>query len=64
MLPKVKLQTLIVRGDDDNIMPLECATLYQKAIPGSTLKVIDKCGYWAQFERPQELAQLVSEFFA
>jgi pimeloyl-ACP methyl ester carboxylesterase len=64
VLPKVKLPTLIVRGDDDNIMPAECATLYQKAIAGSTLKVINQCGYWAQFERPQELAQLASEFFA
>jgi pimeloyl-ACP methyl ester carboxylesterase len=45
-------------------MPAECATLYQKAIAGSTLKVISQCGYWAQFERPQELAQLVSEFIA
>lgn len=64
MLGKVKLPTLLVWGDKDKIMPRACAQLYQQTIAGSTLKLIDKCGHWAQFERPHELAQIVTEFLA
>ena len=62
MLKKVSLPTLLVWGDNDRVMPRECADLYQRAIQGSTLKTIASCGHWAQFEKPQELAQLTADF--
>ena len=64
LLGKVQLPTLLVWGTEDAIMPRECAHLYQRAIAGSTLTLLEKCGHWAQFERPQELAQTVAEFIA
>jgi pimeloyl-ACP methyl ester carboxylesterase len=62
MLEKVHVPTLIVWGAQDQIIPVECGQLYQHAIPGATLRLIEQCGHWPQFERPQELARLVTEF--
>ena len=64
MLGKVRIPTLIVWGANDQIIPVECGQLYQQAIPGATLRCIEKCGHWPQFERPQELARLIHEFTA
>ncbi|MBM3222722.1 MAG: alpha/beta hydrolase [Candidatus Tectomicrobia bacterium] len=62
MLGKVRVPTLIVWGAQDRIIPVECGRLYQQSIPGATLQLMEHCGHWPQFERPQELARLVSEF--
>ena len=64
LLKKVQRPTLIVQGDTDRIMPRECMDLYLQAIYSSTFKTIEKCGYWAQFEQPQALAQTVNAFLA
>lgn len=64
LLKKVKLPTLIVQGDTDRIMPRECMDLYLQAIQGSKFKTLDNCGYWAQFEQPQALAQVATSFLA
>jgi pimeloyl-ACP methyl ester carboxylesterase len=64
MLEKVGTPTLIVWGANDVILPVECGQLYQQAIPGATLRLLDKCGHWPQFERPQELAQMIQQFIA
>ena len=52
-LGKIRLPTLVVWGGQDHIIPIECGHLYQQAIPGATLQVIDHCGHWAHFEQPQ-----------
>ena len=64
MLEKVQLPTLVVWGAEDRIIPRECAQLYQQAISGATLGLIEKCGHWPQFERPEALAQMISAFIA
>lgn len=64
MLGKVRVPTLVVWGAQDQIIPVECGQLYQRAIPGATLQLIDQCGHWPQFERPQELARVVRAFFS
>jgi pimeloyl-ACP methyl ester carboxylesterase len=38
--------------------------LYLQAIQGSKFKTLDNCGYWAQFEQPQALAQVATSFLA
>lgn len=64
MLGKVRLPSLIVWGAQDQIIPVECGELYQRAIPGAALRLIEQCGHWPQYERPQELAQLISQFIS
>jgi pimeloyl-ACP methyl ester carboxylesterase len=62
MLPKIDVPTLVVHGRDDRIIPLECATLYQRAIQHARLHVLDNCGHFAHLDQPQEVANIVSEF--
>ena len=62
MLGRLRVPTLVVWGDQDAIVPLECGRMYQEAIPGARLEVIENCGHFAHYERPQELATLVREF--
>ena len=52
LMAQVKLPTLIVWGKQDAIVPVECGELYQQAIPGAALTVIDRCGHSPQLERP------------
>jgi pimeloyl-ACP methyl ester carboxylesterase len=63
-LGKIRVPTLVVWGAQDQIFPVECGRLYQQAIPGATLRVIDRCGHWAHFEQPQALAEIIREFVA
>jgi pimeloyl-ACP methyl ester carboxylesterase len=63
-LGKIRVPTLVVWGAQDQIIPLECGHLYQQAIPGATLRVIDRCGHWPHFERPEVLAEIIHEFIA
>jgi pimeloyl-ACP methyl ester carboxylesterase len=62
MLPKIDVPTLVIHGRDDRIIPLECATLYQRAIPNARLQVLENCGHFAQLDKPQDVARIVSEF--
>lgn len=64
MAGKIQLPTLVVWGAHDQIMPLECGQLYQRAIPGATLRVLEGCGHWPHFERPEAVAQVMHEFFS
>ena len=64
MLGKLTLPTLVVWGADNRIIPAECGRLYRQAIPGAVLHEIDSCGHWPQFERPEELAEVIRDFLA
>lgn len=61
-LTKVKCPTQVIWGRQDAILPLECGELYQQAIPGARLEVIDNCGHRPQMERPQEFLQTLTGF--
>jgi pimeloyl-ACP methyl ester carboxylesterase len=63
-LGKIRVSTLVVWGAQDHIMPIDCGHLYQQAIPGATLRVIDRCGHWPHFEQPRTLAEIIREFIA
>jgi pimeloyl-ACP methyl ester carboxylesterase len=43
---------------------VECAELYQKALPNATLKVIDHCGHSPAIEKPREFLQTIREFLS
>jgi pimeloyl-ACP methyl ester carboxylesterase len=62
MLGKVRVPTLIVWGEHDRLIPLECATVFQQSIPGAVLRVVDECGHFAHLEKPAEVAALVRQF--
>ena len=58
----VRTPTLIVWGAEDRIIPVECGRLFEQAIPGARLEVIEGCGHWPHYERPAELAETVLKF--
>jgi pimeloyl-ACP methyl ester carboxylesterase len=61
-LQRVKSPTLVVWGKQDRLVPLAHGEAYHKAIRGSELKVIDRCGHSPQLERPAEFVAIVEEF--
>jgi pimeloyl-ACP methyl ester carboxylesterase len=62
MLGKIRCPTLIVWGKQDQIVPLECAERYQRAIAGAQLRILDPCGHFAHLEQPTLLARSIAEF--
>ena len=64
LLARVNIPTRIIWGKEDRLVPLECGQLYQKAIPGSDLVVIDNCGHVPQIEKTAEFVSTALEFFA
>ena len=63
-LAKVQTPALIVWGRQDAIIPVECAALFNEAIPNSRVSIIDNCGHSPQVERPQEFAAAVDGFLS
>ncbi|MGO9059553.1 MAG: alpha/beta fold hydrolase [Candidatus Binataceae bacterium] len=62
LLGRLSMPALIVWGREDRIVPLECAELFHAAIPNSRLAVLDKCGHFPQFEKPDEFNGVVLDF--
>lgn len=61
-LAKLRIPTLIVRGDYDFI-PLPCVAHIAEAIPGARLVELRDCGHFSYLERPDEVRQALTEFF-
>ena len=53
--------TLIVTGDEDALAPPSAAQALADKIKGAKLKILERCGHWTPFERPQDCARLLSE---
>jgi pimeloyl-ACP methyl ester carboxylesterase len=64
MLGKISTPTLVAWGEDDAIVPLECAHQYQSGIPGATLRTLDHCGHFAHLDQPQRLAEVLHTFLS
>jgi len=62
LLRGVDTPTLLVWGRDDGIIPLNALQLYQRAIKGAQLRVLDKCGHMPEMERPEEFVKAVLDF--
>ena len=64
MLGKIRTPTLVVWAEDDEIVPHECAELYQRAIPNSSLRILPECGHFAHLDQPHLLSTVLQEFFS
>lgn len=64
LLSGVNVPALVVWGDDDQIVPVECAELYRNALPHATLELIPNCGHAIDLEQPEALLRCVSSFLA
>jgi pimeloyl-ACP methyl ester carboxylesterase len=62
LLGGIKAPTLIVWGDDDRIVPRGTADAWLRALPGARLEIVPACGHFAEMEKPDELARLITGF--
>ena len=56
------LPTLIMWGENDKIIPVSHAHATHDAIPGSRLEVFEDAGHYLQCERPQQFAEVLTDF--
>lgn len=64
MLARVRTPSLIVWGEQDEIVPFECAERFAASIPGASMTVIADCGHFAHLDQPDSLAATVRDFFS
>ena len=62
LLARITAPTRIVWGRQDNIIPVECGTLYHQAIPESDLVVLEQCGHAPHLEKPDEFGRIAMDF--
>ncbi len=63
-LGEITVPTLVLSGRQDRVVPLAAAELLHRAIPNSTLEVLEQCGHIPQEEKPEETIARISRFLA
>ncbi len=58
----LKIPTLLIWGEEDNIIDLEDAFLFFHNLHGAKLKIIPECGHNPQEEKPEETAEIIGRF--
>jgi pimeloyl-ACP methyl ester carboxylesterase len=58
----VRIPTLIIWGEQDEVVPLEGGRNFKRDIPDSVLVILPRCGHIPQEEEPLETRRLITEF--
>jgi pimeloyl-ACP methyl ester carboxylesterase len=61
-LARLRVPTLVVSGDADRMIDVENSRHLARAIPGARLEILSGAGHDLPLERPEELAELLTEF--
>lgn len=61
-IPKISIPTLLVWGLNDTITPPVVAYEFNRLIPNSEVKFIDKCCHAPMMEHPEKFNELVEDF--
>jgi pimeloyl-ACP methyl ester carboxylesterase len=61
-LKRIECPTLVIWGKQDRLIPLAHGEYYARHISNAQLKVLDPAGHMLPFERPDDFANLVSDF--
>ena len=56
------LETFIIWGSEDNIVPIDSGRIYSESIPGSVLDVMNGLGHRPEIEDPDEFTTRVLKF--
>ena len=62
VLERVPNPTLVIWGQEDQIVPVECGILYRNALPRARAVIIPECGHYPHIEKPDEFSRIVQEF--
>lgn len=57
-----KIQTLILWGVDDKVIPLEHSKIFKEKIPDSQLEIIDDAGHAPFAEKPDQVCKILKDF--
>jgi pimeloyl-ACP methyl ester carboxylesterase len=63
-IPEITCPTLIIWGRNDEIVPVEDATEYERLIPGARKIIFEETGHVPMLERPARFNSLLEEFLA
>jgi pimeloyl-ACP methyl ester carboxylesterase len=63
-LHRIRARTLVVWGEQDQLLPLECGRIYARLVPGAQLEVISECGHLPQAEATAQFCDVVTAFLA
>jgi pimeloyl-ACP methyl ester carboxylesterase len=63
-LPDIRARTRIIHGDQDIVIPAANATVLEERIPNADVRIMDGAGHMFVWERPQEAAEMITEFLA
>ena len=62
-LYRITVPTLVIWGESDRLVPPAHGKAYQEGIAGAKLVILEKCGHAPPFEKPEETAKILAEFF-
>ena len=60
LLGGVTVPALVVWGDSDAVVPIECAHTYVEALPDARLVIVPDCGHAVDLEAPEALAAIIT----
>ena len=60
LLGGITVPSLVVWGDNDAVVPLECAHAYVDALPNARLEIVPDCGHAVDLEAPEALTALIT----
>ncbi len=60
----VETPTLVVYSKEDAVVPVSCAHRYVASLANAKLHALDGCGHCMDVEKPQELADVVTDFIS
>jgi pimeloyl-ACP methyl ester carboxylesterase len=61
-LPEIACPTLIVWGEEDKVIPVRDAGVFEQLIPGSRKVLFEDTGHMAMLERPAAFNELLEQF--
>lgn len=62
VITQIKVPTLLIWGLNDTITPPYVAHEFDRLIPNTTLRFVDKCCHAPMMERPEEFNEILEEF--
>lgn len=63
-IDNICVPTLLITGDEDGVAPVANVQSMAKRVKGSRVVVINHCGHWTPFEKPNECITALREFHA
>ena len=62
LLPKVTVPTLVITGEEDEMIPVDESRRMASAVPGATLVIIPGAGHLSNLEQPEAFNDAVNRF--